>query len=224
MPARTAMAAVLLALACAGTGAPAQPPGPPTGTKVGFNGKLGSDAAVLLINGDLHTLHTGQSFQGVRLVSIGADSALVEVDGQRRELALGAQPASVLAGGGSAGRQIVIASGPGGHFTTLGAINGHSAQFLVDTGATAVTISQSDAERLGLHYRDGRPALTQTANGTAPAYLIVLDSVRIGGVEVHNVDAVVVPATMGYVLLGNSFLGRFEMRRDNDMLTLVQRY
>ena len=212
-----------LALACVLASASADPPGQPIGTSVGFNGRLGASAAVLLVNGQLHTLQVGQTVDGVRLVSIGNDTAVVEVGGQRREIAMGAQPANVGGEGGNA-RQIVIAAGPGGHFTALGAINGHSVQFLVDTGATAVTIAQNEADRLGLHYRDGRPALAQTANGNAQAFLITLDSVRIGGVEVHNIDAVVVASAMPFVLLGNSFLGRFEMRRDNGMLSLVQRY
>jgi aspartyl protease family protein len=47
--------------------------------------------------------------------------------------------------------------------------------------------------------------------------------VRIGDVEVFNVEAAIVPAAMSHVLLGNSFLTRFQMRRDNDTLTLVKR-
>ena len=50
-----------------------------------------------------------------------------------------------------------------------------------------------------------------------------LDSVRIGDVEIYGVDAVVVPDGMPYVLLGNSFLSRFQMRRDNDQMVLERR-
>jgi len=224
MPARQARALILLALAWACIAASAQPLGQPIGTAIGFNGKLGASTALLLVNGELHAVQVGQSFLGVRLVSVNGDKAVVEVAGQRRELTLGAQPASVVGAGTGTSHQIVIASGSGGHFTTLGAVNGHSVQFLVDTGATLVAISQNEAERLGLHYREGAATTTQTANGSAAAYRLVLESVRIGGVEVHNVDAIVVSAPMPFVLLGNSFLSRFEMRRENDMLTLVQRY
>ena len=48
----------------------------------------------------------------------------------------------------------------------------------------------------------------------------MLTSVRIGDVQVYNVDAVVSPAPMPYVLLGNSFLDRFQMQRENDVMTL----
>ena len=163
--------------------------------------------------------------QGVRLVSMEGGSAVVETSGVRRTLTLGATPASVgSGGGGSQGRQIVLSSGPGGHFTALGSINGRATQFLVDTGATAIAIGQQDAEAMDIKFRTGRRVLTQTANGQAAAYLIVLSSVRIGDVEVHNVDAIVIPGQMSHVLLGNSFLSRFQMRRDNDILTLDLRY
>ena len=47
-----------------------------------------------------------------------------------------------------------------------------------------------------------------------------LDSVRVGDVEVYDVDAIVTPQTMPFVLLGNSFIGRFSMRRDADQMVL----
>jgi aspartyl protease family protein len=62
-----------------------------------------------------------------------------------------------------------------------------------------------------------------TANGQVPAYLTSLDVVRVGDVQVYNVEAVVLPTTMGTVLLGNSFLSRFQMRRENDRMTLDRR-
>jgi aspartyl protease family protein len=94
---------------------------------------------------------------------------------------------------------------------------------MVDTGATLVAISQGEAERIGLDYRNAPRAMTQTANGAVPVHRINLNAVRVGEVEVANVDAVVIPAQMPYILLGNSFLGRFQMRRDNDVMRLERR-
>ena len=65
--------------------------------------------------------------------------------------------------------------------------------------------------------------MTQTANGAVPVHRLNLNAVRVGEVEVANVDAVVIPAQMPYILLGNSFLGRFQMRRDNDVMRLERR-
>jgi len=196
----------------------------PAQADLAFNGRLGTEAALLMIDGQPRTVRLGQTVQGIRLVSLEGESAVVEVDGARRTLLLGAAPASVNGTGAPKGRQIVLSSGLGGHFTTSGAINGRATQFMVDTGATAVAISQQEAENLGLKYREGRSLSVQTANGPAPGYLITLAVVRIGDVEVRNVEAVVVPSQMSHVLLGNSFLSRFQMHRDNDILTLDLRY
>ena len=53
---------------------------------------------------------------------------------------------------------------------------------------------------------------------------VKLDSVRVGDVEVRGVDAAVLPNTMPYVLLGNSFLSRFQLTRNNDQMVLERRY
>ena len=91
------------------------------------------------------------------------------------------------------------------------------------TGATRVALSQADADRIGLTYRDAPRSLAGTANGAVPVHQVTLNSVRVGDVEVHNVEAVVVPMQMPHVLLGNSFLMRFQMKRENDQLTLSKR-
>ena len=63
-----------------------------------------------------------------------------------------------------------------------------------------------------------------TANGVVPGWRLKLASVRIGDVRVHDVDAVVSSGSMPYVLLGNSFLSRFQMTRSNDQMVLEKRY
>ena len=68
--------------------------------------------------------------------------------------------------------------------------------------------------------RGGRPGLSSTANGTVPVVMVTLSSVRVGEVEVSNVPAVVMPAQMPHILLGNSFLSRFQMGRENDVMRL----
>lgn len=209
---------VLLLLCAASTAAQAG--------SLSFNGSLGSKAALLLIDGEPRTVRLGESVDGIRLIALDDGRATVEVEGRRLTLLLGASPGRVGAGSTGVGqsRQIVLSSASGGHFVAAGTINGRSTEFLVDTGATSVSIAQSEAERLGLRFREGRRIMTQTANGTVPAHRLQLDTVRIGEVEVHNVDAIVVPGQMSHVLLGNSFLTRFQMRRENDLMTLELRY
>ncbi|MCY4744423.1 TIGR02281 family clan AA aspartic protease [Pelomonas sp. UHG3] len=191
--------------------------------KVQLNGMLGARAALLIIDGEPRTVQLGASVLGVTLVALEDGRAVVDIDGRRQTLSLGAAPARVTAGA-SAPRQIVMPVGHGGHYTTSGTINGHLTQFLLDTGSTSVAISQVEAERMGLRYQQGRRIVTHTANGTVPAYALELSSVRIADVEVRNVAAIVIPSQMPYVLLGNSFLDRFQMRRENDVMTLQLRY
>lgn len=191
---------------------------------VTFAGHMGAKA-LLVIDGQPHTLAVGQSASGVTLLQLSAEQAVVQRGADRTTLPLGAAPAR-LAGTPAArtdAQEIVLSAGPGGHYMTTGAINGRLVQFMVDTGATVVALSQAEAERIGLDWRNAPRALTQTANGPVPVYRVSLNTVRVGDVEVGNIDAVVVPAPMPYVLLGNSFLGRFQMRRDNDLMRLEKR-
>jgi len=204
-----------LALAAAGAAAQAQ--------TVSMSGSLG-DKALLVIDGMPRTVATGSTVQGVKLIRVSNNEALVEVAGQRRTLALGGQ---VNVGGTDSpggGTIIVLSADSGGHFWTNGTINGKSVRFVVDTGATNVSMSQSQAERLGIDYRSGQRGVSNTANGQVQTYRVPLTSVRVGEVETYNVAATIVPMPMDYVLLGNSFLTRFQMKRENDTLTLVKRY
>jgi aspartyl protease family protein len=188
---------------------------------VSMSGALGDNKALLMINGAPRTVTVGSTVQGVRLISMSGGEAVVEVGGERQQLRLGGVQVSLGAapveGGGS---RIVLPVGPGGHFYSQGSINGKAVVFVVDTGATTVSISQSEADAIGLKYRDGQRGMVNTANGSVPAYRLTLNSVRIGDVQVFNVEAVVLPASMSQVLLGNSFLSRFQMKRDNDTMTL----
>lgn len=217
MNAAAAFAAAALALAVA-SAASAGAAG------VALAGRMG-DRALLVIDGRTYTLAPGAEAAGVRLLRWDADAAEVEQAGMRRWLHLGRVPAQVGGAAAAAGasREIVITAGTGGHYLAGGAINGHPVQFMVDTGATLVAIGRADAERLGIDLRNARRALTQTANGEVPMQIVVLSSVRVGEVEISNVGAAVLPLAMPYVLLGNSFLARFQMRRDNDVMRLELR-
>lgn len=193
---------------------------------VALQGMLGNRALLIVGNAAPKSVAPGETHMGVKVISTLGDQAVVEIDGRRHTLRVGDAPASVGGAGGAAprGSRIVITAGSRGHFLTQGSINGRAVQFLVDTGASGVGLSTADAERIGLNYRNGMPIRISTANGVVPGWIIRLDSVRIGDVEVHGVEASVSPGAMPYVLLGNSFLTRFQMRRENDVLTLERRY
>ena len=191
---------------------------------VSMSGSLG-DKALLMIDGAPRTVATGTTVQGVKLVSVTGNDAVVEIKGKRVTVVMGGAQVSLggqaSAGGGS---QIVLTAGSGGHFMTAGGINGKAVRFMVDTGATSVAMSITDAEHIGLKYRDGQRMFVGTANGAVPAYKVRLAEVRIGDVVVYDVEAMIVPGQMEFILLGNSFLTRFQMKRENETMTLSKRF
>jgi len=189
---------------------------------VALSGRFG-DKALLVIDGQARTVATGARVQGVRLLQLGDGTALVEVNGERRTLVLGT-PVDLGAAGPGAGTTIVLNAASGGHYWADGAVDGKSVRFLVDTGASSISMSQAQAVRLGIAFRDAPRQVGNTANGQIVVNRVKLGSVRVGEVTLYDVDAVVVPATMDFVLLGNSFLSRFEMRQENDVMTLTRRY
>lgn len=190
-----------------------------------MTGGMGSKALLVVNGGAPKALAAGETHQGVKVVSVAADQTVVEVSGKRQTVPLGGAPVSIGGGlGGAQGTSIVLTAGSGGHFVTSGAVNGRAVQFLVDTGATSVAMGADDAKRLGIAFEKGQKMYTSTANGVVPSFRVSLTSVRIQDVEVFNVDATVSPQAMPYILLGNSFLTRFQMKRENDTLTLTKRF
>lgn len=195
------------------------------GSSVTLTGTIGS-RAILIVNGaPPKTVAVGESFQGVKLVSLQSEQAVVESEGKRVTLRMDT-PISIggNGGGSSGGSRIVLSADSRGHFMTPGTINGRTVTFMLDTGATSIALSAADAQRIGLDFSKGRPVQIGTANGMTQGYRLRLQSVRVGDVEVYDIDAVVSQEPMPYVLLGNSFINRFSMRRDADQMVLEKRY
>jgi aspartyl protease family protein len=194
-------------------------------SSVTLTGSIGS-RAILIVNGNPpKTVAIGESYQGVKLVSLQAEQAVVELEGKRVNLRMDT-PVSIGGGGGAGGggNRVVLSADSRGHFMTQGAINGRPVTFMLDTGATTVALSMADAQRIGLDYSKGQPVQISTANGVAPGFRLRLSSVRVGDVEVYDIDAIVSPQGMPFVLLGNSFINRFSMRRDADQMVLEKRF
>ena len=189
---------------------------------VALAGMIGSKALLVVDGSALKSVAAGETHQGVKVISTSGDQAVIEQSGKRQTLRVGEAPVSM--GGSGRGSRIVLLESGGGHFMTAGQINGRAVQFMVDTGATSIAMSTFDAERAGINYKTGQPVRMSTANGESMGYRIKLNSVRIGDVELYEVDAVVTPQPMPFVLLGNSFLTRFQMKRENNLMTLDKRY
>jgi aspartyl protease family protein len=118
---------------------------------------------------------------------------------------------------------LVLRADAAGHHWVDGTVNGLPTRFLIDTGASAVTLSQGEAERLRLPWRTAPVGQVHTAAGTRPAHLLELAQVRVGPLSAERVGAVVVPGRERIALLGLSFLARFRMQREDAMLTLEPR-
>jgi aspartyl protease family protein len=185
-------------------------------------GLFPSRAVVQIDGGPLQTLSIGQrTAEGVVLVSVEPDGATFEIDGRRT--ALGLSHARMKPGSGPA--SVKVTADERGHFRTMGQINGIAVQFAVDTGATFIALPANEARRIGLDYLNGQKVAMNTANGIARAYLIKLDTVRVGDITVNSVEAVVMDSEGPAVaLLGMSFLSRMDIRHEGEIMTLTQRY
>ena len=150
--------------------------------------------------------------------------AVLEIDGEQKRYGLGGQI------GGSYARseqpKVRIWPTPNHMYLVTGSINGFPVDFIVDTGATLVSLSGREARRLGIDYRVvGTPGHSSTASGIEKIYLVKLDKVRVGDIELRDVQGAVhdgdfPPST----LLGMSFLGRLTMRQEGQVLELEKKY
>ena len=193
--------------------------------EVSVSGLFPGKAIIQVDGGRPRTIAVGESTpEGVKLISATSASAVVEYEGRRETLAPG-EGTRMRAGAAAAGTAAATLTADSvGHFITTGTINGLSARMMVDTGASVVVMSANDARRLGVTYLAGGRATLQTANGTMRAYRVKLDTVAVGSIVAHNIDAVVTETEQPVMLLGMSFLNRTEMKRDGDVMTLTRRY
>jgi aspartyl protease family protein len=190
--------------------------------EVGLAGDMGSKAMLMIDGGEPQAVAIGQSLAGVKVISVQGDQAVVEIGGRKRPLRVGQHAIGAAPADGSG--TIVMTADNQGHFYATGSVNGAAVRFLVDTGATMVSLGASDARRIGLDFNRGQKGMTQTANGQTMVSKVKLDTVRIGDVTLHNVDALIHQTEMPMALLGMSFLNRMEMQRDGSTMTLRKRF
>jgi aspartyl protease family protein len=184
---------------------------------------LFSNKALLQVGDKQKVVSKGETFEGVTLESASGRGAVVVIDGEAMALGLNQS----IAGNFKKRDSVTIRIAPDarGMYYARGSINGHSTSFLVDTGATNVTLSGSKANTLGIDFRQGVPGMANTAASVVQVWQIKLSSVRIGGIELNNVNATVIPGNKpSDVLLGNSFLGRTEILQADSVLTIRKRF
>jgi aspartyl protease family protein len=209
--------------------------------ELALSGIIGRQAVLVVDNGPPQLLAVGKSTSdGIRLLSLEGNVAVIEFAGRRQTLRLGERV--VRHPGGDAGNagvgtltgeqarkvlargvEVTIESDASGHFLIGGEINGRNARFLIDTGASLVAIGYSAAQGLGLDLDDRQMSQAQTAGGLVRTWRVTLRSLKIGGLRFDNIDAVVMQADMPLVLLGMNVLEQMEMRRDGKLMRLKKK-
>jgi aspartyl protease family protein len=208
-----------LALATALTCAPAD-----AVEKLSVKG-LFKDTAILVIDGKQRLLRVGQtSPEGVKLLFANSREAVIEIDGVRSTHRLGTQISSEFAAPKSP--TVKIWPTAANMYPVVGSINGYPMKFIVDTGATFVSMNSPEARRLGIDYAvEGKPSFSQTASGIAKIYLLNLKRVKVGDIVLKNVAGAVHEGDFPTVtLLGMSFLGRLDIHRQGGVLELRKKY
>lgn len=184
---------------------------------------LFKNQAVVRIDGKQRMLKVGKpSKDGVVLIDADSDSAVLEIAGQQRRYQLGTSVSTSYTKPVQTAVQI-FRDGRG-MYRTVGSINGLTVNFLVDTGATTIAMNEQQAKRIGLDYRvSGQPRYVSTASGIAQGFRIVLNSVKVGEIELLNVEAIVLSGSHPTsTLLGMSFLGRLQLTHEGDRLQLTK--
>ena len=116
---------------------------------------------------------------------------------------------------------VILQQNRAGHYVTNGYINGYQVKFLLDTGATQVSIPASVAERLALP-SDGKQTVN-TANGVIQVYTTQLDSLAIGELTLYNLKANINPHMQGdTILLGMNALAQVKLVQQGKTLTLSE--
>lgn len=190
-----------------------------------FNGK-----AMLSVDGNpAKIIKVGQVLHGVKLIASTTDSAVVEIEEERRTLTLnsGTVVSGALGAKPPAGAQnsVQLWSDNRGFFRVDGEINGRNTEFLVDTGANLVVLSSHHADSLGIEYTQGTRALSTTASGTAPLYIFQADKISIASIELRNVKMGVIVGQFPVIpLLGMTFLEKMDMTRSGNKMVLTKRY
>jgi len=183
------------------------------------------DRAVLLVDGVRRVLVAGEtSPEGITLLDADSRRARIEIGGEARTLALGTRIGASF--DGPREQQVRVVADAAGMYLASGSINGVPVRFLLDTGATLVSINERLAERLNLdHRRRGTPGESVTAAGVVPVWRLRLARVSVGEVQLTDVEAAVHQGDFPPVaLLGNSFLSRLEMERSGREVVLRRRF
>lgn len=185
-----------------------------------FEGK-----AVVNVDGVPKVVRPGDALSsGVTLIDATAKKATFNVNGKILEVGLGNRVGTAFKHKEQSGLNIY--KDQVGMYKTSGLINSQPVDFLVDTGATTIAMSSIEAKRLGVNYLlSNRVYEVSTAMGKTLGYSVMLDKVRVGEIELNNVEAMVLAGDHpDIILLGMSFLGRVEVLHKGGVMQLLKKH
>jgi len=193
--------------------------------KIVVNG-LFKNKAIVTIDGKQRVLKKNRpSPEGVLLIDANSKEAIIEVDGKQDVYTLGTHIGSTFKKSTS-GKKLILTPDSGGMFNVTGTINGSNVRFVVDTGATLVSMNGNVAKRLGIDYKlIGKESQSYTASGKSKIYIVNLKKVKVGDIELENVRGAVHDGGFPVItLLGMSFLGKLNMKREGRIMELEKKY
>ena len=196
-------------------------------TQINIVGLFNNKALVMINGSGPHHLQAGQTKSGVKLLSANSDAATLEIEGKRRVLKMG--QAAFVAVSPSApdavNSPVSLYADQAGHFFGNLTLNGGSFKYIIDSGATNVTLNSNDAKAAKIDYKQGIKVNMATANGVIPAFKITLNTLKIGTIVLNNVDATVIEGSSPpFILLGMSAQNRLNIKRENSIMTLTKKY
>ncbi len=182
------------------------------------------DHAVVRFGGRELTMTAGDDSGGLKLVSADSRRAVFEWRGERFAVGLSGRVGATFKAVEET--RVSLMRDGSGQYRARGTINGQPVDMLVDTGASSVAISSAQAARLGIPIDPaGERAVVYTAQGETPSHVVRLDRVAVGGIELRNVEAVVIEGQYPVeILLGMSFLRQVTLEENAGVLTLKRRY
>lgn len=172
--------------------------------------------ARFVVDGRTVKLKPGEvSRQGMKLLSANEDRALITIAGKKFIYHRDSNEGILYEEELKLSRDVYS-----GHYWTNGSVNGEPVTFVVDTGASHVTLNKELARKLRIRTGNNRVSV-QTASKEEQAYLVTLESVSIGGIELREIPAIITTHDFPTVpLLGMSFLARMEITHSGDQMSI----
>ena len=188
---------------------------------------LFKDKVVVTIDGKQQILKKNKlTPEGVKLIKSNSKEATIEIDGISKIFTLDEKIGNTFKATSdskkpySFKKRVTIKADAMGMYKISGQINGKTVEFLVDTGATLVSMSSDLAKQLKIKYENGKKVQMMTAKGPSIAYVVELNKVKVGDIELYNITGSVSDDMTMSTLLGMSFLGKLDMKRKGKYLVL----